>query len=136
MLEELFNKLGFNKEETEIIIHVLKTNRCDERKVYTNLIELFDLLENYGFKLDDILNIIKKTPLLLGTSVNNTKEKILNLIDNGYEKKEIIKMSKISPKILSYNKEKVNKLINLLSEIGYSKDDIIKMSKGKIESYN
>ena len=75
-------------------------------------------LISLGYSQEEILNMIKSLPALLGYSIENIKQKIEDLMSLGYSKEEVINMTKTLPALFSLNIENIKNKIYFYREIG------------------
>ena len=94
----------------------------------TDINEEFSYLINYGYSEIDIINIVKKIPMILGSGhLDEVNSKIKCLEDFGFLKDEIINITCNNPFILLYTCDYLKWKLNNFLELNISKDDLIKM---------
>jgi hypothetical protein len=94
----------------------------------TNIInDKFNYLVEFGYKDMDIIQIIKKIPIILkNIYLESINKKIDNLIELGFMKDEVILMTCNNPYIFLYSEDNIiNKFDSLLDYV--VKTDLIKM---------
>ena len=86
-----------------------------------------------GFKREDVLEMIKVSPLLLTYSIENIKNKIDDIVSLGYTLEETISMLKSLPALFGYSIENIKEKIDFYNSIGL-KNLPLKKTKNLMQS--
>ena len=119
-----FKNIGFNDNDiinmTSLIPSLLLSN--------SNIItDKFKYLKEFGYKDIEIIQIIKKLPILFkNIYFESINKKLDNLIKLGFSKDEVISVTGSNPYIFIYSEDCVTNKFNILKDI-IDKNDLIKM---------
>lgn len=83
-----------------------------------NIINKINDLISLGFTKEDVINIIKSFPSVLGLKINNIKNKIDSIVKLGYSYDEVIFMMKNLPSLFGYTIENIIDKIEFYNLIG------------------
>ena len=88
-----------------------------------------------GYTKEEAIKMTKASPQIYGLSIENMKQKIVDIMKLGYTKEEVIKMTKTLPTIYGYSIENMKQKIVDIMELGYTKEEVIKMTKALPQIY-
>ena len=128
-LEELFIKLGYTKEEYEIIVNYYTFKNSKIETISNKILENYNFFLSIGYSKEDVIKMTKSSPQIYGYKLENIKQKIEDIMSLGYSKEDVIKMTKSFPSIYGLSIENMKQRIEDMILLGYSKEDVIKMTK-------
>jgi len=82
-----------------------------------------------GYKREDIIKILKKTPEILGFNADTLKQKMDSIISLGYTREEVINIVRVTPPVLSYSLSNMKQKIKDIMSLGYTKEEVLNMTK-------
>ena len=128
-LKEEFIKLGYTEDDYNEIRNSYALMNIKDETLSIHLKNIFTFFLECGYTKEEVIKITKTSPEIYSLSIENMKQKIVDIMDLGYTKEEVIKMTKALPPIYSYSIENMKQKIVDIMELGYTKEEIMKMTK-------
>ena len=128
-LKEEFIKLGYTENDYNEIRNSYALMNTKDETISMHLKDIFTFFLECGYTKEEIIKMTKTLPSIYGYSIENMKQKIVDIMCLGYTKEEVIKMTKALPAIYSYSIENMKRKITDIMELGYTKEEVIKMTK-------
>ena len=128
-LKEEFIKLGYTEDDYNEIRNSYALINIKDETISMHLKDIFTFFLECGYTKEEVIKITKILPAIYGLSIENMKQKIVDIMDLGYTKEEVIKMTKILPSIYGLSIENMKQKIVDIMELGYTKEEVIKMTK-------
>lgn len=85
------------------------------------------LTSEYKYTFKDILKITKRTPSIMGLSIEYMKERIEEIEKLGFEKQEVVQMTKINSKIFTLSMNNIKEKMVSLKKLNYNDEEINKI---------
>ena len=92
-------------------------NTKDET-ISMHLKDIFTFFLECGYTKEEVIKITKILPAIYGLSIENMKQKIVDIMDLGYTKEEVIKMTKTLPALYGLSIENIKQKIDFYNLIG------------------
>ena len=128
-LKEEFIKLGYTENDYNEIRNSYALMNTKDETISMHLKDIFTFFLECGYTKEEIIKMTKTLPSIYGYSIENMKQKIVDIMELGYTKEEVIKMTKTLPAIYSLSIENMKQKIVDIMELGYTKEEVIKMTK-------
>ena len=128
-LKEEFIKLGYTEDDYNEIRNSYALMNTKDETISMHLKDIFTFFLECGYTKEEIIKMTKTLPSIYGYSIENMKQKIVDIMELGYTKEEVIKMTKTLPAIYSYSIENMKRKITDIMDLGYTKEEVIKMTK-------
>ena len=109
--------IGFTERDIKLI-----NNRS--HNLY-NFKKLYQYFEQSGINNQEFIQIVKTTPNILSTSIENIKNRVSLIQNIGFNKIDTFNIIKTYPYILELNEEKINNKIDSFNTLGFSNKEII-----------
>ena len=135
-LKEEFIKLGYTEDDYNEIRNSYPLINIKDETISIHLKDIFTFFLECGYTKEEVIKITKILPAIYGLSIENMKQKIVDIMDLGYTKEEVIKMTKILPAIYGLSIENMKQKIVDIMELGYTKEEVIKMTKTLPQIYS
>ena len=127
--KEEFIKLGYTEDDYNEIRNSYALMNIKVETLSIHLKDIFTFFLECGYTKEEVIKITKILPAIYGLSIENMKQKIVDIMELGYTKEEVIKMTKTLPAIYSYSIENMKRKITDIMDLGYTKEEVIKMTK-------
>ena len=128
-LKEEFIKLGYTEDDYNEIRNSYPLMNIKDETLSIHLKDIFTFFLECGYTTEEVIKITKTLPAIYSYSIENMKQKIVDIMELGYTKEEVIKMTKALPAIYGYSIENMKQKIVDIMELGYTKEEIMKMTK-------
>ena len=128
-LKEEFIKLGYTEDDYNEIRNSYPLINIKDETISKHLKDIFTFFLECGYTKEEVIKMTKALPAIYGLSIENMKQKIVDIMKLGYTKEEVIKMTKALPSIYGYSIENMKQKIADIMELGYTKEEVIKMTK-------
>ncbi len=117
-LKEEFIKLGYTEDDYNEIRNSYPLINIKDETISMHLKDIFTFFLECGYTKKEVIKITKILPAIYGLSIENMKQKIVDIMDLGYTKEEVIKMTKTLPAIYSLSIENIKQKIDFYNLIG------------------
>ena len=128
-LKKEFIKLGYTEDDYNEIRNSYALMNIKDETLSIHLKDIFTFFLECGYTTEEVIKITKTLPAIYGLSIENMKQKIVDIMDLGYTKEEVIKMTKTLPTIYGLSIENIKQKIVDIMDLGYTKEEVIKMTK-------
>ena len=128
-LKEEFIKLGYTEDDYNEIRNSYPLINIKDETISKHLKDIFTFFLECGYTKEEVIKMTKALPAIYGLSIENMKQKIVDIMKLGYTKEEVIKMTKALPSIYGYSIENMKQKIVDIMCLGYTKEEVIKMTK-------
>ena len=135
-LKEEFIKLGYTEDDYNEIRNSYALINIKDETISIHLKDIFTFFLECGYTKEEVIKITKILPAIYGLSIENMKQKIVDIMDLGYTKEEVIKMTKALPQIYGLSIENMKQKIADVMDLGYTKEEVIKMTKTLPQIYS
>ena len=116
-LKEEFIKLGYTEDDYNEIRNSYPLINIKDETISIHLKDIFTFFLECGYTKEEVIKITKILPAIYGLSIENMKQKIVDIMDLGYTKEEVIKMTKTLPQIYSLSIENMKQKIDFYNLI-------------------
>ena len=116
-LKEEFIKLGYTEDDYNEIRNSYPLINIKDETISMHLKDIFTFFLECGYTKEEVIKITKILPAIYGLSIENMKQKIVDIMDLGYTKEEVIKMTKTLPQIYSLSIENMKQKIDFYNLI-------------------
>ena len=116
-LKEEFIKLGYTEDDYNEIRNSYALINIKDETISMHLKDIFTFFLECGYTKEEVIKITKILPAIYGLSIENMKQKIVDIMDLGYTKEEVIKMTKTLPQIYSLSIENMKQKIDFYNLI-------------------
>ena len=123
MLEEYMTDIGYTNDEINIIRNTF-INYSSSTILY-NLKNMYNFFRRSGVNNKEFIYITTTSPNILLESIENIKQKILELNSFGFTKISSFNILKTYPYILDISNQKIKNKFDKLYDFGFHKDDIL-----------
>ena len=96
-LKEEFIKLGYTENDYNEIRNSYALMNIKDETISIHLKDIFTFFLECGYTKEEIIKMTKTSPSIYGYSIENMKQKIVDIMELGYTKEEIMKMTKTLP---------------------------------------
>ena len=134
-LKEEFIKLGYTEDDYNEIRNSYALINIKDETISMHLKDIFTFFLECGYTKKEVIKITKILPAIYGLSIENMKQKIVDIMDLGYTKEEVIKMTKTLPAIYSLSIENIKQKIDFYNLIGMHELAVID-AKNLMQSIN
>ena len=117
-LKEEFIKLGYTEDDYNEIRNSYALINIKDETISMHLKDIFTFFLECGYTKEEVIKITKILPAIYGLSIENMKQKIVDIMDLGYTKEEVIKMTKTLPTIYGLSIENIKQKIDFYNLIG------------------
>ena len=117
-LKEEFIKLGYTEDDYNEIRNSYALINIKDETISMHLKDIFTFFLECGYTKEEVIKITKILPAIYGLSIENMKQKIVDIMDLGYTKEEVIKMTKTLPAIYGLSIENIKQKIDFYNLIG------------------
>ena len=128
-LKEEFIKLGYTEDDYNEIRNSYPLINIKDETISIHLKDIFTFFLECGYTKEEVIKITKILPAIYGLSIENMKQKIVDIMDLGYTKEEVIKMTKALPQIYGLSIENMKQKIADIMDLGYTREEVIKITK-------
>ena len=130
MLKDELLDFGFSENEYKKIMASHRIKEYTDDNLSGKFKELKDYFSSLGYTKEEIIKIVKDTPLVISLNVDGIKDKFNHLVTVGYKDEEVCKMWKKFPTLITLSEENVDTKIDDMIEMGYTKEEILEMTRG------
>ena len=117
-LKEEFIKLGYTEDDYNEIRNSYPLINIKDETISKHLKDIFTFFLECGYTKEEVIKMTKALPAIYGLSIENMKQKIVDIMKLGYTKEEVIKMTKALPQIYSLSIENMKQKIDFYNLIG------------------
>ena len=117
-LKEEFIKLGYTEDDYNKIRNNYSLINIKDETLSIHLKDIFTFFLECGYTKEEVIKMAKTSPTIYGHSIENMKQKIVDIMDLGYTKEEVIKMTKTLPTLYGLSIENIKQKIDFYNLIG------------------